>query len=353
MLNFQGAIAVGDGKFALELIGPFRLHAPDGARINIASRKGQALLAMLAVAGNGERTRSWLQGQLWGTRAADQAQASLRNEVSTLRAQINGATGAGPHSLLHSDKNRIWLDLSRLTVDVRDPDRAAGHHVFLEGLDIPEEEGFEEWLRGERARVKARQDASGGPRPAAVTAPSDFTARAALAVLPFANLTGDPAQNFLAEGISEDLIDRLARLRWMPIIARGSSFAFRDPDPDPRLVGKALGARYIVEGRVRRLGSDQFLSAALADSDSGQTLWSTKIALIDTGSVAILEDLLTSLTAALGGRIDQEEQSRALRRPQSDLNVRDLIWRGRWHANRLTREDAAAAKACFDEALAR
>ncbi len=341
---------MGDGKFLLDLIGPFRLRAPGGGRINIASRKGQALLAMLAVAGNGERTRSWLQGQLWGSRAPDQAQASLRSEVSTLRTLIN----SGGDAVLHADKNRIWIDLARMTVDARDADQSTGGHSFLEGLDIPEEEAFEEWLRDERARLKARQDMAGVQAAAAAptTPVANFTALAALAVLPFANLTGDPAQNFLAEGISEDLIDRLARLRWMPIIARGSSFAFREPDPDPRLVGRALGARYVVEGRLRRQGRDQFLSAALADSESGQSLWSTKMAVRDAGSSELLEDLLTNLTAALGGQIDQHEQVRALRKPQSDLNVRDLIWRGRWHANRMTREDAAAARACFDAALA-
>ena len=344
------------GNFELDLIGPFRLRAPDGRRVNVASKKGQALLALLAVAGNGERTRSWLQTQLWGTRGADQAQASLRNELSTLRALLNGGDAGG---LLQADKNRVWLDLSRLTVDARDSgDGGEGNHVFLEGLDIPEEDGFEDWLRDERARVAARRavvpgtaakggELSGGPVAA------DFAAQAALAVLPFANLTGDPAQDYLAEGISEDLIDRLARLRWMPIIARGSSFAVRDADPDPRRVGQALGARYIVEGRLRRQGPEQFLSASLADSSSGQMLWSGKFALGDASSNQLLEDLLTGLAAALGARLDHEEQLRALRKPQSDLNVRELIWRGRWHVNRMTREDSTAAKACFDAALAR
>ena len=258
--------------------------------------------------------------------------------------------------VLQSDKNRVWLDLRALSVDVR-CSGGGGGHVFLEGLDIPDEEGFEDWLRGERARLQARAAADAAtptPLPATVTPIlAAFAALPALAVLPFANLTGDAAQDYLAEGMSEDLIDRLARLRWMPIIARGSSFAVRDPDPDPRRVGQTLGARYLVEGRLRRQGTEQLLAAALADCDSGQTLWSGKFALGDTGSSRMLEDLSTSLAAALGTRLDREEQLRALRKPQSDLNVRELIWRGRWHINRMTREDSAAARLCFDAALAR
>jgi DNA-binding SARP family transcriptional activator len=75
--------------FELKLVGPFHLRGPDGRRLNIASKKAQALLALLAMSGSGERTRVWLQTQLWGTRAADQAQASLRNELSSLRALLN------------------------------------------------------------------------------------------------------------------------------------------------------------------------------------------------------------------------------------------------------------------------
>ncbi len=339
-------------------MGPFRLSAANGTRIEISSRKGQALIALLAVSGNGERTRSWLQTMLWGSRLPEQASASLRSELSSLRK----ASMHGGAELIHSDKACVWLDLSRIDIDLRNVDGVAvGRDTFLEGLDITGEEAFEDWLREERARTIERQSRAErehtfqAERGQSATAPVSNTAQfaelPALAVLPFANLTGDAARDFLAEGISEDLIDRLSRLRWLPIIARSSSFAIRDADPDPRKVGATLGARYVLEGRLRALGDQITLTASLADSESGTVLWSSKLALGDSDAPEAIETLLSGLTSALSSRIDLEEQTRALRKPQSDLKVIDLIWRGRWHLNRMTREDSVLARECFAEAL--
>jgi TolB-like protein len=343
-LSFKAAL------FELKLLGPFQLRAPDGRRVNIASKKAQALVALLAMSGSGERTRSWLQTQLWGTRAADQAQASLRNELSSLRALVNSAE----LTLIHSDKNRVWLELSLIRIDARENDGGAlGQDDFLEGLDIPGEDGFEEWLREERARTIERATAAKPfANPPARSPQQEFSSQSALAILPFANLTGDPAQDFLGEGISEDLIDRLSRLRWLSIIARGSSFTFRDVNLDLRHVGEALGARYVLEGRLRRQGSEQVLSVSLAATETGQILWSKKLACSSDSSNQALEDLLSGLASVLGSKIDHEEQARTLHKHSSDLTVRELIWRGRWHINRMTKADSELAKACFDSALA-
>ena len=302
---------------------------------------------MLAVSGSGERTRNWLQGQLWGSRAQDQAQASLRSELSALRAALN----IGDQPLIRSDKNRVWLDLSLIEIDAR---QGEGSGEFLEGLDIHGEDGFEEWLRETRSCFAASLAADiAAARGTAPLPPNEFATLPALAILPFANLTGDAARDFLAEGISEDLIDRLSRLRWLPIIARGSSFAFRGSDQDPKAAGEALGARYVLEGRLRQLGAKQMLTTALVNCENGQLLWSTKVTVTDDSASAVLDSLLSGLASMLGARIDQVEQSRALQKPQSDLNVRELIWRGRWHLNRMTKENSALAKACFAEALAK
>jgi TolB-like protein len=331
----------------LQLRGPFRLLEADGRRIDISSRKGQALIAMLATANGGERTRSWLQNQLWGSRGADQAQSSLRSELSSLRGLLKQD---GP-PLLNADHARIWIDLSCIEVDARGPN-VAGAAEFLEGMDIPGEDGFEDWLREQRARSEvAVVEAVPETQAAKPEATKAFTALPALAVLPFANLTGDHDQDFVAEGISEDLIDRLSRLRWLPIISRSSSFAVRESDP--KITGELLGARYLLEGRMRRQAGANTLSASLVDCESGSTLWSNKLALDAADSSDAFSELLTGLTTALGAKIDQEEQARALGKAQSDLNVRELIWRGRWHLNRFTAEDSVKAKAYIAEALER
>lgn len=342
--------------FALELLGPFRLLAPGGRRVDISSRKGQALIAMLATSAGGERTRSWLQSQLWGSRGQDQAQSSLRSELSSLRALLN--TQERP--LLFADHTRIWLDLDCIRIDRLDSNFQGGGE-FLEGLDIAGEDGFEDWLRTQRNLVEMGsfdktphiRDTVSALKAATSPVTTDFSVLPALAVLPFANLTGDAAQDYLAEGISEDLIDRLSRLRWLPIIARSSSFAVRETNPDPKKVGEMLGARYLLEGRVRNQSGQYMLSASLVDTESGNMVWSNRLVLEAQDGPDTFRDLLTGLTTALGAKIDLEEQSRALRKPQSDLNVRELIWRGRWHLNRFTSEDSVLATAYFAEALQR
>ncbi len=342
------------GLFHLKILGPFRLLSSAGERVDISSKKGQALIAMLALAGGGERTRSWLQDKLWGSRQQAQAQASLRNELGALRAALNTADVI----VLHADHLRVWLDLSLLHVDAREMDDPAnGEADLLEGLDIAGEEAFEDWFREERARIvnltkRLREvPANASATPSLPVLPTaQFAKLPALAVLRFANLTNDPGQDIFAEGISEDLIDRLSRLRWLPIIARSSSFAVSSADIDSKEVGEQLGARYLLEGRLRKLGDGLSLTAELSDTHSGQIVWSNKLR-VEGDSQTGLEDMLSGLTSTLGAKIDQQQQSLALRKPQSDLNVRELIWRGRWHLNRFTREDAAQAKTCFAEAL--
>lgn len=334
--------------FALQLLGSFRLEDCDGQRVEISSKRGQALLAMLASAGSGERTRTWLQDRLWGSRGTEQAQASLRRELSNLRKAIcsNG-------DLLLSDYNRVWLDLTKVRIDLRELDSAPVGE-FLEGLDIAGEEGFEDWLREERRRIADRQNAAVAPVPAAPTSTmplAEFAQRPALAVLPFTWQPTSSEREVMAQGLSEDLTNRLAKLRWLPVIARSSSFS---ASGDARAVGVHLGARYIVEGAIRGEGPRQVLTIALTDTESGQVLWSERIAkpLDDEGWAPELGDLPAQIAAILGLKIDMREQARAAAKPADSLEVSDLIWRGRWHLNRLTKADSLCARDCFDRALA-
>ena len=120
----------------------------DGLRVRISSRRSQALIAMLATARNGERTRAWLQAHLWSTRAESQAKASLRRELSNLRPLLN----TGPRELLRADHERVKIELLQLDVDPIDEHRDA---EFLEGLEIPGEEEFEDWLREMRSAIRS------------------------------------------------------------------------------------------------------------------------------------------------------------------------------------------------------
>jgi TolB-like protein len=379
-------MASAGAPFTLNLLGAFQLLTPGGERVEVSSRKGVALMALLAMAHKGEHTRGWLQDKLWGSRQSAQARASLRRELSNLRKALN-AEGA---PLLICERDRVRLDLDRLRVDAREADAGGArgepggmaHGEFLEGIDLASEDGFEDWLREQRVILRqgaadARswggrpidESANGGlasgvapgpPLPSRIVDVSQpapgFGGRPALAVLPFVNMTGESANDYLAEGISEDLIDRLSKLRWLPVIARSSSFAFSlgdgDGDGDHRAAGEELGAKYLLGGRLRAAGDDFSVTASLTEAATGQVLLSHRLHLGGAESPAAIEALVAGLVAVLDAGIDHAEQARAHAKPRSDLNVNDLIWRGRWHLNRFTREDSRAARRLFAEALA-
>jgi TolB-like protein len=355
--------------FSLGLMGQFRLATPDGVRVEIASTKAMAMIAMLAVAKDGERSRGWLQDRLWGSRQRAQAQSSLRRELSSLRKCLN----RGPDPALVCGHQRVSLDLSQFKIDVRSfaadgAFPAPGILVsgeFLEGIDIPGEDGFEEWLREQRQKFHPNSATSVGTAAIQQTALPQtdlfmgqslaaprFGDRPALAVLPFTNLTGEPANDYLCEGLSEDLIDRLSRLRWLPVIARNSSFAFAAGSADPRTVGTRLGARYVLEGRLRSVSSGYSIALALSDATTNTTFWTHRLPLPRERAQDALDPIVAELVGALDAQIDHAEQLRARGNRQNSLDFNDLIWRGRWYMNRLQRGDAEKARELFEQALA-
>ncbi len=337
-----------DGVYKLTLVGPFRLEGPDGSRIEIRSKRGQALVAMLAIAKDGEHSRPWLQERLWGSRSPEQANSSLRKELSNIRKILN----KDDITILDADNGRVWLDLEHIDIDVRQV-LNDNHDELLEGLDIAGEDSFEEWLRLERNALKARQ-----PPMAMKPYNTDdfvnleqFSQKPAIAILPFKTIEDEPALQHMAHGLSEDLIDRLSRLRWLPVIARSSSFAVQEGDTQN--IARKLGAQYIVEGTLRREKDKYILLAMLNDARNGQSIWSQKIELPLESETIALEILIAEISSALGTQVDLQEQNKAQRKPQSDLNVNEIIWRGRWHLNTLTPEGFQEAEKCFDEALSK
>lgn len=148
-------------------MGAFRLLGTDGRRLEVASRKAIGLIALLATGRDGERTRQFLQDKLWGSREAAQAQTSLRRELSNLRKLL--AQEAEP--LLLTEGARVRLNLQHIAFDIPVPGAAnenerpepRGVAEFLEGLDLPGEEGFEDWLREQRTLVHAQSAAWEAP----------------------------------------------------------------------------------------------------------------------------------------------------------------------------------------------
>ncbi|MES0133538.1 adenylate cyclase [Mesorhizobium sp. M0016] len=152
-----------------------------------------------------------------------------------------------------------------------------------------------------------------------------------IAVLPFANLSGEQDQQYLSDGITEDIITEVGRYRSLVVIARNSSFQFRGPAPEAAEVHRQLGARYLVEGSVRRLGSRIRITAQLTDGASGFHLWAQRYdrALEDIFSVQ--EEVAALVASTVQGATEADATSRSRRTPPADWAAYDYYLQGRAH----------------------
>ena len=177
--------------------------------------------------------------------------------------------------------------------------------------------------------------------------------RPAVAVLPFANLSANTDESFFADGLAEDLIERLSSWRVFPVIARTSSFNYRDAGADLKSVGEALNARYIVEGSVRRVDDRIRVSARLIDAPSGEDVWSDSYE-GDVDDVFELQDELSAMIAApLVNDFNRAEAERALSIGTENLEAWGLYQLGLQHAFRFSRDDSIAAQSYFTRAVER
>jgi adenylate cyclase len=178
-----------------------------------------------------------------------------------------------------------------------------------------------------------------------------FGSRPAIAVLPFANLTGDPDQEYFADGLAEDILTRLAMQRWLPVIARNSSFAYKGRTTDVKAVGRMLGARYVLEGSVRKAGNRLRVTGQLIDATTGHHVWAERYDRLLHDVFAIQDELTDGIVGALEAAALRVEYERAGRKAPGNLDAWDAGLRGWWHFQRFTREDFAAALPLFRRSL--
>lgn len=175
--------------------------------------------------------------------------------------------------------------------------------------------------------------------------------RPSIAVLAFENMSGDPEQAYLADGIAEDILTGLARVRWLVVTSRNSSFAYREGGMDLKRVARDLGVRYLLEGSVRRAGERVRVTAQLIDAVEDRHLWAERY----DRNLSDIFDMQDEITAIILGAIEPElglaEQARARRKPPESLDAWDLYLRGQWHMFRYTAEDNVTAQECFRQAI--
>src|SRR4051794_14811558 len=157
------------------------------------------------------------------------------------------------------------------------------------------------------------------------TAPAKTPERPSIAVLPFDNLSGDPAQSYFSDGMTEDPITELSRFRDLRVVARHSSFSFRNQCLDAEEIGRRLGVRYLVEGSVRRAGERVRVTAQLIEVADGAHLWADRYDRALDDIFAVQDEVVAKTAATLMGRIEAAHLSQVPRVPTADLAAYDLV----------------------------
>ena len=162
------------------------------------------------------------------------------------------------------------------------------------------------------------------------TAKSSEPSRPSIAVLPFTNLSADPEQQYLSDGITEDIITELSRYRGLSVIARNSSFQYRDKSMDMKRVGHELGVEYLVEGSLRKAGNRLRITAQLIEVSTGSHLWAERY---DRGMEDVFEiqdEVVRAIAAAVPGQVERSRYDQARKKRPENLTAYDYMLRGRW-----------------------
>jgi TolB-like protein/DNA-binding SARP family transcriptional activator len=454
-------------QFRLTLLGAFALST--GAPCMVPSRKGQALLALLALPPGRTHRRDRLAAMLWTGHTDESARQNLRQCLTALRRGCQNGEAIpviAEGSLLRLDEGRVVVDVVEFEEAIRGGDPAALARAsvlyrgdLLEGLNF-EEPPFEEWLIGERRRLNAlaveglnqllRHQQNRGEREAAMqtalrlltidplqedvhrslmrlyhdvgnaaqalrqyvacekalrkelgvepdeatkelrrkilrsrnaipskadgeadhpagpdesfrstggevasdaTVPAAAKDRPSIAVLPFANMSGDPGQDYFSDGITEDIITGLSRFSELFVIARNSSFAYKNKVIDARQIGRELGVRYLLEGSVRKSEYRVRITGQLIDTTTGTNIWADRFDGTMEDIFDLQDKMSTIILGAIAPKLELAEIERAKRKPTANLDAYDYYLRGMASFHQATKKAFVEALEHFRKAI--
>jgi TolB-like protein len=175
--------------------------------------------------------------------------------------------------------------------------------------------------------------------------------RPSIAVLPFTNMSGDPEQDYFSDGISEDIITALSKLRWFFVIARNSSFVYKGKAVHLKQVADELGVGYVVEGSVRKAGDRVRITAQLNDVATGSHLWAERYDRSLADVFAVQDEITEAIAAAIEPQLYAAENFRAQRKPPDSLDAWDLVMRALSHYWRVTPQDYVVCQALLEKAI--
>jgi adenylate cyclase len=216
--------------------------------------------------------------------------------------------------------------------------------VALEDLGEQSLKNIARPVRVFRIRPAGAPAATAGPVLAIPDKPS-------IAVLPFQNMSGDPEQEYFADGMVEDIVTGLSRIKWLFVIARNSTFAYKGRAIDVKTVGRELGVRYVLEGSVRKAGNRVRVTAQLIDSTNAAHVWAQRYDRALDDIFAVQDELTMSVIGAIEPTLRKAEIERARRKRPDSLDAYDLYLRALPLATRCMPEDADKALPLLEEAI--
>ncbi len=187
-------------------------------------------------------------------------------------------------------------------------------------------------IRAYRVRLASGRATSARSLGAALPLPD----KPSIAVLPFQNMSGDFDEEYFADGIVEELITALSHVKWLFVIARNSSFIFKDKAVDVKQVARDLGVRYVLEGSVRRAGSSVRITGQLVDAASGSHIWADRFDGALSGIFELQDRVTASVVGAIEPKLRVAEIERAQRKPTGSLDAYDLYLRALLYFHALT-----------------
>jgi len=274
----------------------------EGRPVAISSKGLQLLEALLGAPGRA-LTKAELMRAAWGDAAVEESNLSV--QIAALRKQLGPAADGGD-----------WI--------------ATIPRVGYRFVGLPAEP----------------MEEIGGPK----VSTTEREHRPSIAALPFANLSGDKEQEYLADGITEDIITALTRFRWLFVIARNSSFAYKHKTLDAKLIAQELGVEYLIEGSVRRSGQQVRISAQLVEATSGKHIWAERYDLEMTEVFAIQDEIAERVAGAIEPELLKTEGAQAAARHTGNITAWDTVRRGTWHFHQVTRENHLKARELFRQA---
>jgi len=199
--------------------------------------------------------------------------------------------------------------------------------------------------------------APGSPKPEPVVSNEprphthELPDKPSIAALPFVNLSGDPEQDYFIDGVVEDIVAALSRIRWLFVIARNSSFAYKDRAVDVKQVSRELGVRYVLEGSMRKAANRVRITGQLIDATTGMHLWAERFEGTLDDLFELQDQVATSVVGAIAPKLERAEIERAMRKPTGSLDAYDYYLRGMAHFHQGSRQSISDALPLFHRAI--